>query len=46
VGIAGIGGGMRSFGSSVLIKVLPTKFGFTTEQALAAAKEQNARPRR
>ena len=46
MGIAGIGGGMRSFGSSVLIKVLPTKFGFTTDQALAAAKVPNATPRR
>jgi transketolase len=39
-GVAGAKIGMRSFGSSAPLKDLLTKFGFTPEKVLAAAKEQ------
>ena len=35
--------GMHTFGSSAPIKDLLTKFGFTPEKVLAAAKEQIAK---
>jgi transketolase len=40
VGTAGHSIGMRSFGASAPLKDLVKKFGFTTEQVVAAAKEQ------
>ena len=42
VGAAGAKIGMRTFGASAPIKDLMTKFGFTPEKVLAAAKEQIA----
>ena len=42
VGSAGAKIGMRTFGASAPIKDLLTKFGFTRERVLAAAKEQIA----
>ncbi len=42
VGFAGAKIGMRGFGASAPIKDLMTKFGFTPEKVLAAAKEQIA----
>jgi transketolase len=46
VGGTGTKIGMHTFGSSAPIKDLLTKFGFTPEKILAAAKEQIAKPRR
>jgi transketolase len=46
VGGAGAKIGMHSFGSSAPIKDLLSKFGFTPEKVLAAAKEQIAKPGR
>jgi transketolase len=46
VGATGAKIGMHTFGSSAPIKDLLTKFGFTPEKVLAAAKEQIARARR
>jgi transketolase len=46
VGGTGAKIGMHTFGSSAPIKDLLTKFGFTPEKVLAAAKEQIAKPRR
>jgi transketolase len=46
VGGAGAKIGMHTFGSSAPIKDLLTKFGFTPEKVVAAAKEQIAKPRR
>ena len=43
VGVAGARIGMHTFGSSAPIKDLLTKFGFTPEKVLAAAKEQIAK---
>jgi transketolase len=43
VGADGAKIGMRTFGSSAPIKDLMTKFGFTPENVLAAAKEQIAK---
>jgi transketolase len=43
VGASGHSIGMRSFGASAPLKDLLKKFGFTTEQVVAAAKEQLAR---
>ena len=43
VGMAGAKIGMHSFGASAPIKDLLTKFGFTPEKVLAAAKEQIAK---
>jgi transketolase len=43
VGTSGHSIGMRSFGASAPLKDLLKKFGFTTEQVVAAAKEQLAR---
>ena len=43
VGMDGAKIGMHSFGSSAPIKDLMTKFGFTPEKVLAAAKEQIAK---
>ena len=43
VGSAGAKIGMHTFGSSAPIKDLLTKFGFTPEKVLAAAKEQIAK---
>jgi transketolase len=46
---AGMGGamiGMHTFGASAPIKDLMTKFGFTPEKVLAAAKDQIAKSRR
>jgi len=40
VGIKGRAIGMRSFGASAPLKELVKKFGFTSEQVVAAAKEQ------
>jgi transketolase len=37
---------MTTFGSSAPLKDLQKKFGFTPEQAVAAAKEQLTRSRR
>jgi transketolase len=37
--------GMHSFGASAPIKDLMTKYGFTPENVLAAAKEQIAKHR-
>jgi transketolase len=45
-GNAGARIGMRSFGASAPIKDLLTKFGFTPEKVLAAAKDQLAKSRR
>jgi len=45
VGMAGAKIGMHSFGASAPIKDLLTKFGFTPEKVLAAAKEQIAKHR-
>ncbi|MEJ0095688.1 MAG: transketolase [Methylocella sp.] len=45
VGASGAKIGMHTFGSSAPIKDLLTKFGFTPEKVLAAAKEQIAKPR-
>ena len=45
VGVAGAKIGMHSFGASAPIKDLLTKFGFTPEKVLAAAKEQIAKHR-
>jgi transketolase len=46
VGATGAKIGMHSFGASAPIKDLLTKFGFTPENVLAAAKAQIARSRR
>jgi transketolase len=46
VGSAGAKIGMHTFGSSAPMKDLMTKFGFTPEKVLAAAKEQIAKARR
>jgi transketolase len=46
VGVTGATIGMRHFGASAPIKDLMTKFGFTPEMVLAAAKAQIAKPRR
>ena len=46
VGMNGAKIGMHTFGSSVPIKDLLTKFGFTPDKVLAAAKEQIAKSRR
>jgi transketolase len=46
VGSTGAAIGMHTFGSSAPIKDLLTKFGFTPEKVLAAAKEQIAKTRR
>ena len=46
VGMHGTIIGMRSFGASAPMKMLLDKFGFTTEQVVAAALEQIARHRR
>jgi transketolase len=46
VGRTGTMIGMRSFGASAPIKELMTKFGFTPEKVLAAAKEQISKSRR
>jgi transketolase len=43
VGAAGARIGMHTFGSSAPIKDLMTKFGFTPEKVLAAAKDQIAK---
>jgi transketolase len=43
--MAGAKIGMHSFGASAPIKDLLTKFGFTPEKVLAAAKEQIAKHR-
>jgi transketolase len=45
VGAAGAKVGMHTFGSSAPLKDLLTKFGFTAEKVLAAAKEQIRRSR-
>ena len=45
VGMAGAKIGMHSFGASAPIKDLMTKYGFTPENVLAAAKEQIAKHR-
>jgi transketolase len=45
VGMAGARIGMHTFGASAPIKDLMTKFGFTPEKVLAAAKEQIAKSR-
>ncbi|MGA8973415.1 MAG: transketolase [Pseudolabrys sp.] len=45
VGAAGTKIGMRTFGASAPIEDLQTKFGFTQEKVLAAAKEQIAKHR-
>jgi transketolase len=45
VGMAGAKIGMHSFGASAPIKDLLTKYGFTPEKVLAAAKEQIAKHR-
>src|SRR5664280_3817861 len=45
VGMAGAKIGMHSFGASAPIKDLMTKYGFTPEKVLAAAKEQIAKHR-
>jgi transketolase len=45
VGTAGTKIGMRTFGASAPIEDLLTKFGFTQEKVLAAAKEQIAKHR-
>ena len=45
VGTAGTKIGMRTFGASAPIEDLQTKFGFTQEKVLAAAKEQIAKHR-
>ena len=46
VGPAGEIIAMHTFGASAPIKALQTKFGFTPEQVLAAARRQLANPRR
>ena len=46
VGTAGTKIGMRTFGASAPIEDLQTKFGFTQENVLAAAKEQIAKHRK
>src|SRR5262249_21522535 len=46
VGFTGHSIGMRSFGASAPLKDLVKKFGFTSEQVVAAAKEQLQRARR
>jgi transketolase len=46
VGMNGAKIGMHTFGSSAPIKDLLTKFGFTPDKVLAAAKEQIAKSRR
>ena len=46
VGTCGAKIGMHTFGSSAPIKDLLTKFGFTPDKVLAAAKDQIARSRR
>ena len=45
VGASGAKIGMHSFGSSAPLKDLETKFGFTPDKVVAAAKEQLARVR-
>jgi transketolase len=45
VGMTGAKAGMNTFGSSAPLKDLLTKFGFTPEKVLAAAKEQIAKSR-
>jgi transketolase len=45
VGSAGAKIGMHTFGASAPLKDLLTKFGFTRERVLAAAKEQVAKHR-
>ncbi len=46
VGMGGATIGMHTFGSSAPIKDLLTKFGFTPEKVLAAAKEQIAKSKK
>jgi len=46
VGMKGAKIGMHSFGASAPIKDLMAKFGFTSDQVLAVAKEQIAQFRR
>jgi len=46
VGINGAKIGMHTFGSSAPLKDLLTKFGFTPDKVVAAAKEQIAKSRR
>ncbi len=43
VGMTGTTLGMKSFGASAPLKALLTKFGFTAEHVVAAAKEQMAK---
>lgn len=45
VGVTGAKVGMNTFGSSAPLKDLLTKFGFTPEKVLAAAREQIAKSR-
>jgi transketolase len=45
VGISGAKIGMHTFGSSAPLKDLQTKFGFTPERVMEAAKAQIARSR-
>jgi transketolase len=46
VGLAGQNIGMRTFGASAPLKELQTKFGFTPEEVVRAAREQVALARR
>ena len=46
VGTGGVRIGMHTFGASAPIKDLQTKFGFTPEKLITAAKEQIARGKR
>jgi transketolase len=45
VGCTGESIGMKTFGASAPLKALQTKFGFTPERVVAAAKAQVAKPR-
>ena len=46
VGMNGAKIGMHTFGASAPLKDLLTKFGFTPEKVVAAAKEQIAKTKR
>jgi transketolase len=43
VGDSGVSVGMHTFGASAPLKELQTKFGFTPEKVVAAAKDQIAK---
>ena len=46
IGMTGTALGLKTFGASAPLKELQTKFGFTTERVVEAAKDQLRRSQR